>query len=188
VFLEKGYHSATMDDIARRAGMSKKTIYVVFPSKAELYDALLSERLEQYWKPIPDDDRPMAQALCEFLLEITQATLSPRKLALTRLMIAESPRSPEVVQALKRQPICRGEGSLDDWIVRQVERGKLVLRDSREASAMLLGMTVGEMLLGQLVKVHPPRSKAEVARRIEGAVEMFLLAHQVKKRKKSAAR
>ncbi|WP_084613966.1 TetR/AcrR family transcriptional regulator [Nakamurella lactea] len=43
VFVEQGYHAAAMDDIAERAGVSKPVLYQHFPSKLELYQALLDE-------------------------------------------------------------------------------------------------------------------------------------------------
>src|SRR5664280_3780668 len=43
VFVESGYHAAAMDDIADRAGVSKPVLYQHFPSKLELYLALLNE-------------------------------------------------------------------------------------------------------------------------------------------------
>jgi AcrR family transcriptional regulator len=42
VFAEQGYHSAAMDDIAERAGVSKPVLYQHFPGKLELYRALLT--------------------------------------------------------------------------------------------------------------------------------------------------
>ncbi|MGE3287697.1 MAG: TetR/AcrR family transcriptional regulator [Pseudonocardia sp.] len=42
VFAELGYHSAAMDDIAERAGVSKPVLYQHFPGKLELYRALLT--------------------------------------------------------------------------------------------------------------------------------------------------
>ena len=52
LFLHKGYHATTMDDVARCAGMSKKTVYQVFSSKAELFDALLSDWFAPFAAPI----------------------------------------------------------------------------------------------------------------------------------------
>ena len=43
VFVAQGYHAAAMDDIAERAGVSKPVLYQHFPSKLELYLALLDE-------------------------------------------------------------------------------------------------------------------------------------------------
>ena len=44
VFVQQGYHAAAMDDIADRAGVSKPVLYQHFPSKLELYLALLDSR------------------------------------------------------------------------------------------------------------------------------------------------
>jgi AcrR family transcriptional regulator len=177
IFLERGYHAATMDDIARRAGMSKKTIYVMFESKAALFNALLAARLAPLAAPLPDDGRPLHAILCEFLRSVANLVLSPRQIALTRLMIAESPRSPDVVLALRSQAVCNGDGALESWLARQVARGTLALRDPREAAAMLFGMSIGELALRQLAKGAPMPSEAELERRIELSVRMFLAAY-----------
>ena len=46
VFVAQGYHAAAMDDIAERAGVSKPVLYQHFPSKLELYLALLDHHIE----------------------------------------------------------------------------------------------------------------------------------------------
>ena len=47
VFLDRGYHHTTnRNEIARLTGMSKKTIYRLFPGKASLLKALLSDRIQ----------------------------------------------------------------------------------------------------------------------------------------------
>jgi AcrR family transcriptional regulator len=46
VFVAQGYHAAAMDDIAERAGVSKPVLYQHFPSKLELYLALLDEHAD----------------------------------------------------------------------------------------------------------------------------------------------
>jgi AcrR family transcriptional regulator len=46
VFVAQGYHAAAMDDIAERAGVSKPVLYQHFPSKLELYLALLDQHAE----------------------------------------------------------------------------------------------------------------------------------------------
>jgi hypothetical protein len=51
--------------------------------------------------------------------------LSPRHIALTRLLIAESPCSPDIGLALRRQAVCNGNGALDACLARQAARGAL---------------------------------------------------------------
>lgn len=46
VFVEQGYHSASMDEIAERAGVSKPVLYQHFPGKLELYTALVSSAVD----------------------------------------------------------------------------------------------------------------------------------------------
>src|SRR5438105_8967463 len=52
VFVEQGYHSAAMDDIAERAGVSKPVLYQHFPGKLDLYLALLDQHCESLLQAI----------------------------------------------------------------------------------------------------------------------------------------
>jgi TetR/AcrR family transcriptional regulator of autoinduction and epiphytic fitness len=174
VFLEKGYHAATVDEIARRAGVSKKTIYVMFDSKAALFDALLSARLAPLATPLPEDGQPLADVLIDFLTGVARSVLSPRHIALTRLMIAESPRSPEIEMALTRQAVCNGDGALEVWLAHQATRGVLACEDAHEAASMLFGMSIAELMLNQLVKSRSPLHERDIVRRIGVSVRMFL--------------
>ncbi|MFH7323556.1 TetR/AcrR family transcriptional regulator [Aeromicrobium sp. HA] len=46
VFVEQGYHAASMDEIAERAGVSKPVLYQHFPGKLDLYTALVSSAVD----------------------------------------------------------------------------------------------------------------------------------------------
>src|SRR5438094_8709239 len=52
VFVANGYHAAAMDDIAERAGVSKPVLYQHFPSKLELYLALLDQHVQVLGKQV----------------------------------------------------------------------------------------------------------------------------------------
>ncbi|GAB3621967.1 TetR/AcrR family transcriptional regulator [Mariniluteicoccus endophyticus] len=54
VFADKGYHAAAMDDIAEAAGVSKPVLYQHFPSKLELYQALLDSAAEALTERVTD--------------------------------------------------------------------------------------------------------------------------------------
>ena len=54
VFVAQGYHAAAMDDIAERAGVSKPVLYQHFPSKLELYLALLDNACDQVIEGVRD--------------------------------------------------------------------------------------------------------------------------------------
>src|SRR5579859_2563847 len=113
VFLERGFHAATMDDIARQAGMSKKTVYQVFPAKAALFEALLMDRCSIFIVMSEDDGRPPRAALTDMLCRSVAHAVTERQIALLRLMVAETPRSPEITAALERLGLGRGKGGLE---------------------------------------------------------------------------
>ena len=54
VFVAQGYHSAAMDEIAEKAGVSKPVLYQHFPGKLELYLALLDESADELVKIVSD--------------------------------------------------------------------------------------------------------------------------------------
>jgi AcrR family transcriptional regulator len=54
VFVSQGYHAAAMDEIAERAGISKPVLYQHFPSKLELYLALLDESVDGLIETVRD--------------------------------------------------------------------------------------------------------------------------------------
>ncbi len=112
LFLHRGYHATTMDDVARCAGMSKKTVYQVFSGKSELFDALLSDWLAPYAAPIEAGVRPPREVLTDALSRLANFVLSERQILMTRLLIAETSCSEEISTALDRQGIGRGKGAL----------------------------------------------------------------------------
>jgi AcrR family transcriptional regulator len=83
VFLPAGFHRVSMDDLAREAGMSKKTLYVHFSSKEELLQAVLEQRVadvEAHLRPIiaaPDPFPKKLRNLAHFLHE-KMCGISPR--------------------------------------------------------------------------------------------------------------
>ena len=105
VFLERGYVLATMDDVSRRAGMSKKTIYQLFSTKQALFAALIAQYTEHLMLPIRSDDgtRGPRAVLEEFLRQLARFVLSPRQIAMHRLVISEAMRTPELAQAFLRE-------------------------------------------------------------------------------------
>jgi len=174
VFLERGYHAATIAHIAERAGMSKKTIYQVFPGKAALFEALLSDRLAVFTLPIEADDREPAAALESILLKVALFALSPKQIRLLRLLIAEASRSPEMARVFHRQGLGRGAGTLEKWFAAQAERGTLPIKDPVRAANMIFNLAIGDLNLFMLLKSGRPPTRVEIGRRVREAVAFFM--------------
>ena len=124
LFLQEGYGSTTIEAVAARAGVSKRTFYDRFDDKAALFGAVVHRIIDEI-RPPPDVPL-LAGATLRAVLErlaglILQAALSPQALALHRLVNAESMRFPELVSAVA------GEGG------------------SREATALIEGLLEREI-------------------------------------------
>ena len=90
MFLSRGFVATTMSDIARAAGMSKKTIYLVFRSKTELFNALLMDRLGGIAPSTTAVAESPEAALRLILRQLARHLLSPHHIALTRLALASA--------------------------------------------------------------------------------------------------
>ncbi len=174
VFLERGYHASTMDDVAQQAGMSKKTVYQVFTAKAALFEALLIDRLGMLTMPIEEDGLPLAESLLELLVRLGNFVLSPKQVALLRLMVAEGRRSPELVEALKRLEIGRGRGPLERWFAHKRDVGQLDIADPQENASIAFGMALGEFWCASLLNIVPRLTEAEIRARARRCVPLLL--------------
>jgi AcrR family transcriptional regulator len=172
-FLEKGFHAATMDDIARQAGMSKKTLYQAFTTKAALFEALLTDLCAIFTVTIEDDNRPPREVLTDVLRRSVVQALSERQVAIIRLMVAESPRSPEITAAIESLGQWRGKGALEMWLTVKNAEGALKVADPPEESALLFWTAAGDFLMKALLNQAPRPTMAAIEKRVDRVVAAF---------------
>jgi AcrR family transcriptional regulator len=111
LILSHGYGATSIEAIAQRAGISKRTFYHRFRDKADLFGAVV-HRLVGRMRP-PDDASlfaggPLDDTLRRLGRVILRAALSPQALALQRVIVAEAVRFPELAAVLDREG-ARGE-------------------------------------------------------------------------------
>lgn len=175
VFLRDGYAAARMDDVAHLAGMSKRTLYQHYPSKAALFEAVMSECLAPIGvDPVMETLPDLRAALRGMLLSFVRQLFHPRQIAIFRLVIAEVKRSPELADAFHRAGPGRGASSLERRLALEMERGRLRLGDAREAARMLFSMALGGAHMWLLLGLRDAPDEAAMVRVVEDAVAVFL--------------
>lgn len=106
LFLSEGYGSTSIEAVARRAGISKRTFYHRFEDKAALFAAVVHRIIEQI-RPPPGVPLLEGATLPEVLRRlaglILRAALSPQAIALHRLVTTESARFPNLVRAVDQE-------------------------------------------------------------------------------------
>jgi len=128
-FAEKGYAAARLEDVARRIGVTKGTIYVYFPSKQELFQQVCRSFLLPVFdemERLPEEFHGTAADLLRAILAIGYRDLvaTPRSREFLRLMIGEASREPELVAFYSRELIHRGNGALRAVLARGVATGE----------------------------------------------------------------
>jgi AcrR family transcriptional regulator len=112
VFAEKGFAAARMDDVARRAGVTKGTIYLYFASKEELFKSLvrvaIGGRLEQVAAFANAYQGSARELLVSVLRTIGTMMRTSDRIVLPKIILAESGNFPELVRFYRFEIIEKG--------------------------------------------------------------------------------
>ena len=127
-FIEQGYAATRLDDVARRAGVAKGTIYLHFKDKQALFEELvrsaivpLASRLTEP-PPVTGSIRAVLENFAgNFVREVT----ATRRGAIVRLVIAEGPRFPAIADFYYREVVSRGLAGMRALIELGIARGEI---------------------------------------------------------------
>jgi AcrR family transcriptional regulator len=183
VFLADGFDGASMNDIARVAGVSKGTLYVYFQSKQALFEALIreehrrtAERLSMFDEAEPD----VAVVLKRFGNALMNFMLMPEHIALVRTVSAAAAKFPAIGRAFFEAGPQYGADRLAAYFTQQVEAGALVIDDVNLAAYQFLESIQGFHLKRMLFCICEPPPQQAVERAVARAVEMFMAVYRPK--------
>jgi TetR/AcrR family transcriptional repressor of mexJK operon len=177
VFLDVGYGAAGMDEIARRAGVAKQTIYNHFGGKDALFGEIITTLCDDLLRPLSHPELRASSpeaALGALAQQVMTLMLEPSSLALHRLLVAEAPRFPELGAAAYRTGVVRPVDALASYLDEQSHLGMLAVPDVRLAAEQFFGMLVGQIQIRALlgVELHPDPAALRAA--AEEAVRTFI--------------
>jgi len=176
-FVTNGYAATSMEAVARRAGVSTKTLYRLIPTKESLFEGMVSDRLDLFSSRIGAEliDHPdLASGLEAMLIECGRLVLDGEIIALQRMVIAESGRFPEIAEALYKRGIQRTTAVLSAWLDLQSKRGCIVVENPKLAAGMLLGMMISEPQRAALLGQRRSPGADEISKRARICAQLFL--------------
>jgi TetR/AcrR family transcriptional regulator, regulator of autoinduction and epiphytic fitness len=176
LFRHSGYTATSMSDIARHAGMSKRTIYEAFPTKEELFGALVTDvaSFPNRDGTIDPADSPR-QVIESALTEIAHYVLSERHILVSRLVIAESDLFPAIRQHYYEQGIDRCKRYLVSRIAALMDQSRIEPVDADRTADMLFGAVIATHLIAAVNYRQAP-DFSEIAAKIDDAVSRFIVA------------
>lgn len=128
VFAERGFAAARLEEVAARAGVSKGTLYLYFPSKDELFKAVIRAailpNLQQAEALVAAAGGPCFPVLERLLRMVARLIATTRMAVIPRLVIAEAGNFPELAAFYHREVIRRGFGVLASLLQRGIDTGE----------------------------------------------------------------
>lgn len=174
VFCKRGYHDATMDDVAAAAGMSKRTLYQLVQSKEDLFAALLERHCRPFDFTVATAGRPLESVLHDMLKGWAQHVLSPALIALLRVIMADYIHGKTLSRLLDRETAKPCRDALQAYLAACNAAGSLTIGDPEEAAHMLYGMAIGNIHIHLLLGLGSPPRRAALDGRIDRAIGLFL--------------
>ena len=164
-FLAHGYGGTSMAQIVLKAGISKTTLYSRYPSKEDLFRAILGRQVERFATlaslTAPDGTPSLHAGLERYAARTLEIGLEPDMLAFNRLIHAEAQRFPELgLAAAERTRL--GIAQVAWFIARCVEAGQACCADAEALAEAFILMVRGWYVNAMLANRPIPAEEREV--------------------------
>jgi AcrR family transcriptional regulator len=183
-FLDQGFDAASMNDIARIAGVSKGTLYVYFQNKEQLFEAICSEECKSQAESLFNfdrDDRDVEGTLTRIGIDFVTLVCRPEKASSARTVIAIAERMPEIGRAYYETGPARGIALLSDYLKKKVKQGVLAIDDCEIVAAQLIEALLAPLFKPILFNFGKPPTQERIRYVVGIAVRAFLAAYKVHK-------
>ena len=177
VFMRDGFEGASVDDIAKAAGVSKATLYAYFPDKRVLFFEVVRTECERQAEQAVDridESAPPRAVLSMVAWQIVPFLLSDFARRIFRICLAEADRFPELGRAFYESGPALGRARLTDYMRKAVARGELRIDDFDLAAEQYTELCKAHIWLRSAFGVQTEFTRDEIARVIDGAVDTFL--------------
>jgi AcrR family transcriptional regulator len=174
-FSDKGYDATRVDDVARRAGVSKGLLYLYFRTKEELFKAVIRNFVSPRVRALEDAIRDTTLSGEEFLrgpfLAFAKAIPKSPARVLIRLMITEGPKYPDLAEYYWDKVVSHGIAAIRKLIARSVESGEFRKSALEEFPQLLISPVLISVIWGSL---FDEQHKLDTDRFIESHVDIIV--------------
>jgi len=183
LFLAQGYAAVSMDAVARRAGVSKATLYAHFPGKDALFRMMVEEQCRRMAAEATagashGDD--IDRALARLAAAVLRFLVAPETLAIHRIVQSEAAREPELAAAFYAAGPATARAQLASWFAAAQALGQLRAdADPARAAVEFSALLRGDLWLRAGLGLGEPPDAAAIEAAAAAAAETFLRAYGV---------
>jgi AcrR family transcriptional regulator len=175
-FLEQGFDQTTMEAIATRVGMSKRTIYARYEDKSALFRAAVRRAIQDYTVPRSALEAVKSANLAATLSAVARLRIAnistPMGTKLQRILSAQSHRFPE----LFNEAFEEGVGPTIEFLCEQFQqanaRGEIAVSSLQRTAVAFLSLVVSGP--SRIIVSGNALDDREISRRIQFAVNLFM--------------
>jgi TetR/AcrR family transcriptional regulator len=133
LFVEKGFAATRAEEVAARAGVSKGTLFLYFPSKEELFKAVVRENISGRFREWAEEyeafEGDSAEMLRYCMVTWWERLGATRASGITKLIISEARNFPEIAAFYQKEVIVPGHALVRQILQRGVDRGEFRVDD-----------------------------------------------------------
>lgn len=174
-FAVDGFAATRVDDVARRAGVSKGLLYLYFKTKEELFKAVIKSFIAPKVDALLDSVDTSEASAEEFLrgpfLEFAKELPKSRARVLVRLLIAEGPKHPDLVAYYWENVVAHGIAALGKIIDRGVASGEFRRTAASEFPQLVISPVLTSIVWNGIFASH---HELDTERYIEAHLDMLL--------------
>ena len=142
LFVERGFAATRLEDVARRAGVSKGTLYLYYANKEDLFKAVVRQSIV----PMIDDaeasvaefDGHSAELLRHVILSWWHRIGSTKASGISKLILAESDNFPELARFYQEEVMTRRMRMISNMLERGIRRGEFRAIDVPQTAQVLI--------------------------------------------------
>ncbi|MDP3693206.1 TetR/AcrR family transcriptional regulator [Bradyrhizobium sp.] len=166
-FIARGFAATRLDDIAKRAGVAKGTIYLHFKDKESMFEDLIRTAIVPLVGRMhapPPPGATVRDAIEGFALAFMQEIASTRRGDIVRLIVAEGPRFPAIADFYYREVVSRGLAGMRALIEAGIARGEIRHQNLARFPQIMVAPALIAVIWQSLFARHAPLDAIEMFR------------------------
>jgi TetR/AcrR family transcriptional repressor of mexJK operon len=181
LFFARGFEATSMLQVAKKASVSKLTIYSHFSDKDDLFKAVVSEKCNRTIMPetyMALADKSAEEGLHHIARNFASLIFSEDAIRLQRIMQAEGLQYPQMVKLFYEAGPKRVRENFARLLTDWNKQKKLKITDIPRAAEHFFSLVKGETHMRVMLRLTPPPPSAEIEKHIKAAVAVFLAAYK----------
>jgi AcrR family transcriptional regulator len=167
-FIARGFAATRLDDVAKRAGVAKGTIYLHFKDKESMFEELIRTAIvpmvTRLWSTPPQPDASVRDMVEGFAKTFIEEVATTRRGDLVRLVVAEGPRFPAVADFYYREVVSRGLVGMRALIELGIARGEIKQKNLARFPQIMVAPALIAVIWQSLFSRHAPLDALEMFR------------------------